>query len=67
MKPIGEVITNLKEGERILFETPQMKGKYIQGAKILTVDPEKKIIFVRTQDKEVTLGDGTLVSIDVAI
>ena len=67
MKPIEEIITSLEKGKRILFETPQMKGKYIQGAKVIDIDQEKKVIFVKTQGKEMTLGDGTMVSIDIAV
>ncbi|MDX9913322.1 MAG: hypothetical protein RBS77_01950 [Candidatus Moranbacteria bacterium] len=64
MQPIENVIKKLAAGKRIMFETPQMRNKFIQGATVIDVDPNEKIVIVETQGKEISLGNGTMVSID---
>lgn len=67
MKPISDVVESLEPGKRILFETPQMRDRFIQGGTVLDVDKERENIIVETQGRKMTLVDGTMISIDATI
>ncbi|MFZ2153924.1 MAG: hypothetical protein WAV16_01720 [Candidatus Moraniibacteriota bacterium] len=61
MQTIQSIMDKIQPGGKILFETPAMKDRFVQGATVLKVDDDKLV--VETQGREQILEAGTRISI----
>lgn len=63
MQTIQNVLNQIQPGKKILFQTPAMKDRFVQGATVLDVNAKENKITVETQGKEQVLGADTKISI----